>query len=119
MIITTHDRRKGRNARPFFLYLKPSERERKPILKAKKARQKAGKQARQEAKQESRTRGQERKTKGKRKDFAGLFDKRKGKTRHKPQNRLTTHAHKSPTSHAKHATNTNPHETHKTPLKPP
>ena len=35
-------------------------------------------------------------------------------TRHKPQNRLTPHAHKSHTSHAKHQDNTNPHQTPKT-----
>ena len=40
-------------------------------------------------------------------------EKKERQTRHKPRNRLTTHAHKSPTSHAKHASNTNPHETPK------
>ena len=36
-------------------------------------------------------------------------------TRNNPLIRLTTHAHKSPTSHAKHQNNTNPHETPKPP----
>ena len=39
--------------------------------------------------------------------------KNRGKTRHKPYNRLTLHAHKSPTIHANHQANTNPHETPK------
>lgn len=69
-------RRKGRNTRPFFLFLKPSERERKPTAKPTKPRkQDKTKRRSQAGKQDkSRTkagqRGKERKT--------------KGETRHKP-----------------------------------
>ena len=35
---------------------------------------------------------------------------KEGQTRKRSFIRLTTHAHKSPTSHAKHASNTNPHK---------
>ena len=35
-------------------------------------------------------------------------------TRNKPQNRLTSHAHKSPASHANHPSQANPHNNPKT-----
>ena len=67
-------RRKGRNTRPFFLFLKPSERERKPTAKPTKPRkQDKTKRRSQAGKQDkSRTkagqRGKERKTKGERRN---------------------------------------------------
>ena len=41
-----------------------------------------------------------------------------GQTRHKPYSRLTIHAHKRPTIHAKHPSNTTPHKTRETPPNP-
>ena len=74
--------------RPFFLYPKPSERERKPTTTTQadpktKSRSQAGKQ------DKSRTKGEKERTRGEKK-------KTKGETRHKPLNRLTLHAHKAP-----------------------
>ena len=97
--------------RPFFLYLKPSEREKETTTTTQadpktKSRSQAGKQ------DKSGTKGEKERTRGEKK-------KTKGETRNKPQSRLTTHAHKSPTSHAKHASNTNIHPPTKTLKKPP
>lgn len=55
-------------------------------------------------------RGQRKGLKDKRRANTDAKGQNERQTRHKPQNRLTTHAHKSHTSHAKHPSNTNPHK---------
>ena len=88
--------------RPFFLYLKPSERERKPTTQptpkanpqSQESRQGRKPSRRAGRKQDKRTREENERTKG----------QKAGQTRNKPQNRLTIHAHKNPTSHAKTST---------------
>lgn len=98
--------------RPFFLCLKPSERERKPTTttQADPKTKRAGKEASHETKQESRTRGQERKTKGKHKDKRRKTEANTQQAFNPPN---STRA-QNPTSHAKHASNTNPHNNPKT-----
>ena len=105
-------RRKGRNTRPFFLFLKPSEREKSQQPNPQSQESKI--RPREEAKQGSRTRA------GRKQGKRGKERKTKGETRNKPQNRLTIHAYKSPTINAKPQTHTNIHphpKTRQNPLK--
>ena len=104
--------------RPFFLHI---IRKGKRNYKIKQERKdKAREQAKESRHRNTRTKGQKQeqrdKTKGKRRKAK---EEKQEQTRRKPLIRLTTHAHKSPASHAKHPNNTNPHKHHKTPSERP
>lgn len=95
-----------------FLFVCTSEREKAtPAMRAKQERGQAKDNRSKENK------GKAKSIKGE--QTQGQKKKNERQTRNKPYNRLTIHAHKSPTIHAKHANNTNPHNRHKTPSERP
>ena len=91
--------------RPFFLHI---------VRKGKrnyKTKQERKDKAREQAK-DNRSSESKRETKGRINTRAKRQKERQ--TRRKPLNRLTVHAHKRPTSHAKHPNNTDPHPARET-----
>ena len=100
---TQHTKRGRKKLRPFFLRI------------VRKGKRKYKDNARRQRKTTRAKKDNEHKRK------ANTRTKRENErqTRHKSYNRLTPHAHKSPTIHAKHQDNTNPRQAYKTALKTP